>query len=128
MPEVLYGISQNPDTKVYILVFRATAIRHAVEIFTNWTSGNEKIDDLIQEMQLNFNGPSDILFEWIPYNKFNNVEVIGGDEFATIYSAIWSEGPLYHDRFKYTRNENVKVTLKCLHNSQDILNEFLNEV
>ncbi|GBB83206.1 hypothetical protein RclHR1_00100010 [Rhizophagus clarus] len=129
MPEVLYGISRNPDTKDYILVFKTTAIRHAVKIFTNWTSGNEKIDDLIQEMQLSFNEQSDVLFEWIPYNQFNNVKVIRDDEFSTTRSAIWSDGPLYYDtyKFKYTRNKNESVILKSPHNSQNI-DEFLNEI
>jgi hypothetical protein len=93
-----YGISQNPDTKVYILVFsneyfdhyycdicgnkyenkydkwckpcRANQIKND---FTKWSSGNEKIDDFIQKMQLEFK-KNEALFEWIPYNKFINVE------------------------------------------------------
>ena len=41
----IYGISQNPDTNDYILVQNN---------FT-WPSGNEKIDNFIQEMQLSIN-------------------------------------------------------------------------
>jgi hypothetical protein len=106
---------------------------YTMKIITNWTSGDEKIDNLIQKMRLKFNETSDILFEWIPYDQFNNIKVIGRDEFATIYSAIWSDGSLHYDnyRLKYTRNMNEKVILKCLYNSynsQNILDEFLNEV
>ena len=95
--------------------------------FTNWTSRNEKIDNFIQEMQLIINSPWDIVFEWIPYNQFSDIKEIGRGGFATVYSAIWKDGPLYYI-VRYTRHSNCKVALKCLHNSQNITNEFLNEV
>src|SRR5688572_30233144 len=101
--------------------------------FTNWTSGNEKIDKLIQEMQLKIGDVDDIVFEWIPYNQFSDIKEIGRGGFATVYSAIWKDGPLKYDEYdnEYTRkscNANYEVALKCLHNSQNITNEFLNEV
>src|ERR1700728_3380407 len=63
--------------------------------FTN--SENEKIENLIQEMQLKMNRPWNIVFEWVPYNQFNDVKEIGKDDFTTIYSAIWKDGPLDYD-------------------------------
>ena len=101
--------------------------------FTNWTSGNEKIDELIQKMQLKIDGQQDTVFEWIPYNQFSDIKEIGRGGFATVYSAIWKDGPLKfdEDNKEYTRKSysaNQKVALKCLHNSQNITNEFLNEV
>src|SRR5437764_1248357 len=65
--------------------------------FANWTSGNEKIDNFIREMQLKFNDPDDIVFEWIQYNQFKDVKEIGKDDFTTIYSAIWNDGPLNYN-------------------------------
>ena len=56
--------------------------------FTN-CSGNEKIDNLIQNMQLKISSPLDIVFEWIPCSQFNDIKGINNDRFATIYSAIW---------------------------------------
>src|SRR3954464_3910535 len=96
--------------------------------FTNWTSGNEKIDKLIQEMQLKIDSPWNIVFEWIPYNQFSDINEIGRGGFATVYSAIWKDGPLIYDKDnkEYTRKSysaNQKVALKCLHNSQNITNE-----
>src|SRR4051794_19304771 len=99
--------------------------------FTNWTSGNEKTDELIQEMQLKINKWNDIVFEWIPYNQFSDIEEIGKGGFSTVYSAIWKDGPLKYDEDteKYIKSYlSKKVALKCLHNSQNITNEFLNEV
>ncbi|EXX61396.1 Mkk2p [Rhizophagus irregularis DAOM 197198w] len=98
--------------------------------FANWTSENEQIDDRIQEMQLNINTWYDIITEWIPYNKFNDIKKINENGFATLYSAIWENGRLHYDTFKkgYKRNHNENVILKCLNNSQNNINDFLNEV
>ncbi|PKY19389.1 hypothetical protein RhiirB3_523489 [Rhizophagus irregularis] len=54
-PEV-YGISQNPDTIVVKNI------------------GNEIIDDSIQEMRLKINHYRDNIFEWIPYDQFNEIK------------------------------------------------------
>src|SRR5947207_569428 len=100
---------------------------------TNLTSRSEKIDNFIQKMQLKIDHSRDIVIEWIPYNQFSDIKEIGRGGFATVYSAFWKDGPLNHNRDneEYTRNSNnsnYKVALKCLHNSQNITNEFLNEV
>ncbi|CAB5329688.1 unnamed protein product [Rhizophagus irregularis] len=113
----LYGISQNSDTNDYILIF-------------NWTSGNDKIDNFIQEMQLKPNH-SDIVFEWIPYNQLYDIKETGKDSFMTVYSAIWKDGPLYYNyrnKDHYIRNSNIKVALKCLHNSHNPIDSLMNEV
>ncbi len=99
----------------------------------NFTSGNEKIDNLIQEMQLKVNSYDkyiDTIVEWIQYDQFINIKKIGKEDFSTIYSAIWKDGPLDYDynQYKYSRNQNKKVALKHFYNSQNITNEFLNEV
>jgi len=73
----------------------------------------------------------DITFEWIPYNQLNNIEEISRGDLATIYSATWNDGPLYYYKYcekEYRRKSDRKVVLKCIHNSQNIINEFLNEV
>ena len=74
-----------------------------------------------------------MVFEWIPYNQFSDIKKIGRGGFATVFSAIWKDGPLEYNRSneEYTRNlnhSNYKVSLKCLHNSQNNTNKFLNEV
>ena len=113
----MYGISQNPDTSDYILVL-------------TWTSGNEKIDDFIQERQLNINSDNDVVFEWIPYNQFNEIKETGKNGSITVYSAIWKNGPLYYNLYsEYTRKyANKEVALKCLHNLQNPVDSLINEV
>jgi hypothetical protein len=99
--------------------------------FEKFTSENEKINDLIQEMRSKINDPNDILFEWIPYDQFDNIKEIGKSDFVTVNSAIWKDGPFHYSYFKkeLIRVSNKKIALKCLHNkSQNIINEFLKEV
>src|SRR5207247_8861083 len=90
--------------------------------FVNWTSGNEKIDEFIQKMQLKIIGPSDIIFEWIPYDQFNDIKEITKKDLDKINSAIWKDGPLNYNinKYKYERDQNKEVTLKLVHNSQSI--------
>jgi hypothetical protein len=72
----LYGISQNPNTNDYILIFE-------------WTNENEKIDDFIQVMQLKINYSNNIVLKWIPYNQFNEIKKTGKNNLITVCSAIW---------------------------------------
>ena len=74
--------------------------------------------------------PVNIVFEWIPYNQFKDVEEIGKGGFAKVYSAKWKDGPLNYNinAKEFERESNKKVALKCLYNSQNITDAFLNEV
>jgi serine/threonine protein kinase len=90
----------------------------------NQLSGNEKIDNFIQKIQLEFNNA---LFEWIPYYQFDEIKEIGKGGFSTVYSAIWKDGPLYFND-GVNREANKKVALKSLNNSQNFINELQNEV
>ena len=94
--------------------------------FASWTSGNEIIDDIIQERQLRINHPTHGMTEWIPYNQFSNIVEIRKSDVATVYSAIWKDGPLKYDLYKkeWTRNSDEDVDLY----SRNITSEFLNEV
>jgi len=108
------------------------------EKVTKWTNGNEKINNFIQEMQLNvfiqeeninYNCPNTV-FEWVPYNQLSNFKKINKSNSVTVYSAEWKDGSLHYnrDKRKYIRQSCKKIAIKCLHNSQNTINEFLNEV
>ncbi|EXX74254.1 hypothetical protein RirG_052780 [Rhizophagus irregularis DAOM 197198w] len=99
---------------------------------------NNKISDLIQEIKLNIDhnsSDSGMIFEWIPYDQFNDIKEIGKGGFSTVYSVIWNDGLLSYCNigpgmsldYKWKRESNTKVALKCLHNSQNFLGEFINE-
>jgi hypothetical protein len=142
--KLVFGISQNPDTKVYILVFndftnfcekcgneyetnkwcRQCQINQLKNNFKNWTSENEKIDEFIQKMQSEIYKYNNVIFEWIPYNELiENKEINRDDGFIT---AIWKDGPLYYSKSyrKYRKKLNKNVLLKYLSNN----NTFLKEV
>jgi hypothetical protein len=119
----LFGISQNPDTSDYILVQNN-------HINLNWISGNEKIDNFIQERLLNTTSYYGVVFEWIPYNQFNEIKETSKNGSITVYSAMWKNGPLFYNEqyTKYTRDLNKEVALKCLHNLQNPVDSLINEV
>jgi len=82
--------------------------------FSYRTSENEKINKFIQEMQLKISEYNNVMVEWIPYNKFDDIKEIGKGDSATVYLAIWTDGPLQYD-FNYKklkRKSNEKVALK----------------
>jgi hypothetical protein len=93
------------------------------------TSENEQINKFIQEKQLEIDWPWDFVFEWIPYNQFDEIKEIGEYNYFKIYSAIWKNGPLYWDvdYKKFKRSLDKKVVLKCLYNLQNTI-AILNEV
>ena len=152
----IYGISQNPVTKDYIIVLQnkyyrgydKTYCKKCIEKYTNierrwckpcqinyfkknfinWRSGNEKIDHFIQKMQLNINNPWDMVFEWISCNQFNKINE--GANKGDFITAIWKDGPLYYDckKKKWARKSCRKVSLKYLYNFQNDVDEFLNKV
>ena len=101
------------------------------ENFTSWTSGYETIDNCIQDMQLKIEHHDEIVIEWIPYNQLSDIKEIGKGDFVTENSAIWKGGPLY---YSYNKNELIRksadenVVLKYSYDSQNLTNEFLNEV
>jgi hypothetical protein len=98
--------------------------------FNSWTSGNSMIDEFIQYTQLNAN--DNTYLEWIDFNQFNLVKNTNKrGAFSSIYFAIWMEGPswiLDEEAEVWTRNGPVKVILKRLDNSQNINQEFVNQV
>ncbi|GES95352.1 kinase-like domain-containing protein [Rhizophagus clarus] len=147
-----HGISQNPITKDFILIFQ---LKYYCEncgerynnqfemdnrscILCQTNHENDKINDLIQEMRLGINHNSsevDMIFEWIPYDQFVDIKEIGKGGFSKVYSAIWKDGLLFYKTESFTSTEyywervpNTRVALKCLYNSQNFIDEFINEV
>ncbi|RIB20364.1 kinase-like domain-containing protein [Gigaspora rosea] len=118
--------------------------------FGNWTSGNEHIDKFIQYAQLDAMDKREVL-EWIPYEKLKHVTYVAKGGYSTIYKAIWIDGPItgwdnetqqwerykfiYGDKCEflttidniYTGTFGLSVALKCLHDSSNVGEDFLNE-
>ncbi|GBB86967.1 hypothetical protein RclHR1_13410003 [Rhizophagus clarus] len=108
-----YGLYQDPVTKDFILVLQP------------------KYYCKICGMRLSYNYDSynsNVIFEWIPYDQFVGIKEIGKGGFSTVYSAMWKDGSLTNNSNGWKRNPNTRVALKCLHNSQNFLDNFINKV
>ena len=84
------------------------------------TSGNKVIDDFIRYTQTNYIKKEGKM-EFVPYDRFKNIEFIAEGGFSKIYKATWIDGPVIRER-------NCTVVLKKLNNSKNITSKELNEV
>ena len=69
--------------------------------------------------------------EFVPYDRFKNVEFIAEGGFSKVYKATWIDGSIRgwnNQHQSYTRNKSRKVVLKKLNNSKEITSKELNEV
>ena len=62
--------------------------------FSNWTSGNGDIDNLIQTCQMETLKPEGIV-EWISYDDLQNIEYLTEGGCSKIYTAHWINGRYY---------------------------------
>jgi hypothetical protein len=95
--------------------------------FSNWTSGNNDVDELIQKCQIESISPNKII-EWIPYDSLQNVKCLTDG----IYSADWING--YYEEWdskeqQLKRSDNTKrVILKRLKNVESANKSWFKEV
>src|ERR1051325_8137415 len=59
--------------------------------FNKWTSGSELIDNFIQNAQLKARDNYEVI-EWIPYNRFRNIQYLAQGGFSIVYKAFWLDG------------------------------------
>jgi hypothetical protein len=110
---------------------KACNAKHFQQNFENWTSDNVDIDKFIQGIQLSANNYNKVL-EWIPYNRFYNIEYVAKGGFGKVYKANWIDGYIRNWDNKNQDWERLKpniiIALKSLNNSINIKLEFINEV
>ena len=98
--------------------------------FLNWTSGNNDIDNLIQECQIKTLIPYAIV-EWIPYNNLQNIKYLTKGGFSEIYTADWIDGYFIEWDSKekqLKRLRNYNVVLKKLENVENASQSWFDEV
>ena len=115
---------------VYAWCFACNA-KQFQQNFEKWTSGNVDIDKFIQDTQLSANYFYKVL-EWIPYDRFYNIEYVAKGGFGKVYRANWIDGYIRkwdnkHQNWKRLQS-NEFVALKSLNHSKNVTLEFLNEV
>ena len=104
--------------------------KHFQQDFNKWTSGNKEIDEFIQKFQLNATCGDEVL-EWIPYEKFENIEYLAKGGFGIVHKAKWIDGQIWcwdNNRNTWDKSGNRDIVLKCLNNSQNLTTDFLQEV
>ena len=82
--EKCYKVYTNIDYKWC----KPCKINYLKSNFTSWTSGNEKINNFIQQKQLKIDRYNDVVFEWIPYNQFYNIKKSNKDNFVQQYGRM----------------------------------------
>ncbi|RGB40122.1 kinase-like domain-containing protein, partial [Rhizophagus diaphanus] len=93
-------------------------------------SGNKVIDDFIRYTHTNYPNKNNGKMIFVPYEKFENIKLIGEGGFSKIYKATWidskisSIGTLDHS----LRNESKIVALKKLNYSKNFTSKELNEL
>ncbi|GBB89042.1 hypothetical protein RclHR1_01570014 [Rhizophagus clarus] len=110
-------------------------------IIEGWTSENSDIDEFIKNTIYNakyfdddddYNDDYPLFLEWIPYDRFENIEKIGEGGFAKVYSATWICGKTiytrHNDSWRKREPESIKVALKKLNGSQNMTDKYLNEL
>ncbi|CAG8586019.1 11361_t:CDS:2 [Scutellospora calospora] len=94
-----------------------------------WTSGNKVIDEFIQGTQLKALNFYDAI-EWIQFNKLKDIKYLDRGGFSKVYSAIWTDVYITswdHQIKQWKRYGEMSVALKCLDNSHNKFEEFLQE-
>src|SRR5439155_1364582 len=99
------------------------------ENFSDWTSGNNDIDDLIQKCQMETIIPDKIV-EWIPYNNLQNIKYLTKGGCSEIYTADWINGRYeeWDSKEKQLKRFGAhRVVLKKLENVESANRTWLNE-
>ncbi|UZO05483.1 uncharacterized protein OCT59_025831 [Rhizophagus irregularis] len=123
----IYGISQITYTKNYVIVidnedFEIYFQKYCIKCNEIYTYIQHEWCKPCELNYLKYN-LTKFVFEWIPYEQFNDIK----EKDDLIYSAIWKNGPLYWNEVEYTRNLDKEVVLKHVYNSQNTINEFLDQ-
>ncbi|SRR6266542_2534872 len=86
--------------------------------FSNWTSGNDDIDNLIQKCQLEAIAPN-LIVEWVPYNNLQNIKYLTKGGCSEIYTSDWIDG-------SYDKWDPKKQLLKRFGKQEVILKKLEN--
>ncbi|RIA88671.1 kinase-like domain-containing protein, partial [Glomus cerebriforme] len=103
--------------------------KYLISNFSNWTSGSNTIDDLLQKCQKESLIPY-MIVEWIPYDRLQNLEFLAKGGCTDIYTADWIDGCYKEWDFKekkLKRSGPCKVVLKKLENIENSNRTWLEE-
>ncbi|CAB4442409.1 unnamed protein product [Rhizophagus irregularis] len=123
-------ICENCNQECLATTYCENCVRNYLkENFSNWTSGNATIDNLIQECQMKTIDPY-LIPEWIPYNNLQNIEYLTKGGFSEIYTAVWIDGHFIEwnsERQQLKRFGSHIVILKRLENVENANQSWIEE-
>ena len=124
-------ICENCDQECLATLFCEYCVRNYLKAkFSNWTSGNDDIDNLIQGCQMETLLP-DKIAEWIPYDNFQNIKYLTKGGCSEIYTADWIDGAFIEWDSKeqqLKRFGEQEVILKRLENVESANQSWFEEV
>jgi hypothetical protein len=97
--------------------------------FSKWTSGNDKIDNLIRKCQMESRTPNRII-EWIPYSNFENIKYLTNSRYSEIFTAKWIGGSYNKwdsEKQELRRNGTREVILKKSNNFKSVEQSYFFE-
>ncbi|RGB25482.1 hypothetical protein C1646_771649 [Rhizophagus diaphanus] len=98
----VYGISQDPDTKYYIIIFNRN--QYLKNYCVKCENENKQINNIIQEIMLKINDYNDTIFEWIPYYQIVDIKDLSNKT----HSAKWKEIKCIDKYYEMNRDQNYK--------------------
>ena len=124
-------ICENCNQECLATLYCEYCVRNYLKVnFSNWTSGNDDIDSLIQKCQLETLMPNNVV-EWIPYNNLQNIKYLTKGGCSEIYTADWIDGRYEEwdsEEQQLTRFGGLKVILKRLENVENADQRWFEEV
>ncbi|GBC08296.1 hypothetical protein RclHR1_00800023 [Rhizophagus clarus] len=137
--KILYNIGtkricENCKQECFVTSYCEFCVRNYLkEKFSNWSSGNNDIDNLIQKCQMDTIDPERVI-EWIPYDQLQNINYYVAKcdcSSADIYTAVWIDG-CYNEwdskEKQLKRFGRQKVVLKSLDNVENENRNWFEEV
>jgi hypothetical protein len=128
-------ICENCQEECLATLFCEYCVRNYLKAkFSSWTSGNNDIDNLLRNCQLETIAPDKIV-EWIPYNNLQNIKYLTKGGFSEIYTADWIGGRYFEWDSKekllkreYDESRTQLVVLKKLENVESANRSWFEEV
>ncbi|RHZ82734.1 hypothetical protein Glove_104g14 [Diversispora epigaea] len=90
--------------------------------FNTWTSGNQELDKLIRQTQLESTSSDDFL-KFIPFNQFTQLKEIGRGGFSTVFSARWQVNRLNGTLAQWVTNMEHQIILDYVKSHNVLFNE-----
>ncbi|GBB99717.1 hypothetical protein RclHR1_03600013 [Rhizophagus clarus] len=126
-------ICENCNQKCLATLYCEYCVQNYLKAnFSNWSSGNSEIDDLIRNCQSGTLRPN-VIIEWIPYDNLKNIKYLTRGGFSKIYTAGWIGGCYEEWNSKTQQLERVKrpgiqnIVLKELENFENANQRWLEE-